>query len=160
VAPDGFGQIGGALLVGDFGDGRIHAFDKATGNFVGTIQDVNGDPIAVAGLWGIRFGNGGVGGRPAVLYFAAGPEGEEHGLFGTIASTERLFITSVIPGPGTLKLNWAGGIPPYRVQQSAGLTSPEWTDITTTTNTTATVPATGQMGFFRVSNHAPPPAAR
>ena len=89
LAPAGFGQFGGDLLVGNFGDGHINAFDPATGEFLGEIKDGAGNPIVIEGLWGLRFGNGGNGGDARTLYFAAGIAGpdaiEDHGLFGSIA---------------------------------------------------------------------------
>ena len=96
LAPAGFGMFGGDLLVGNFGDGRINAFDPATGAFLGQLTDGSGNPITIQGLWGLRFGNGGSGGDPNTLYFAAGIPGpggmvEDHGLFGSISvvPTER-----------------------------------------------------------------------
>jgi uncharacterized protein (TIGR03118 family) len=111
LAPAGFGDFGGALLVGNFGDGRINAFDPLTGALRGTLLDPSGTPLANEGLWGLRFGNGGNGGRTDVLYFAAGIDDETHGLFGSIAA---------VPEPGTLGLEAAGlgallaAIPLYR----------------------------------------------
>jgi len=90
LAPAGFGEFGGDLLVGNFGDGRINAFDPVTSAFLGQLKDGSGNPIAIRGLWGLRFGNGGSGGDPNTLYFAAGIPGpggmvEDHGLFGSIS---------------------------------------------------------------------------
>ena len=50
------------LLVGNFGDGKINAFDPKTGNLVGTLNDASGNPLSIPGLWAIIFGNGGRGG--------------------------------------------------------------------------------------------------
>jgi uncharacterized protein (TIGR03118 family) len=89
-APSGFGRFGGDLLVGNFGDGRIHAFAQGTdGHFThaGQIADATGHPIMIDGLWGIGFGNGSASGPTNALYFAAGPDDEEHGLFGRIDPT-------------------------------------------------------------------------
>jgi uncharacterized protein (TIGR03118 family) len=83
LAPDGFGRFGGDLLVGNFGDGRIHAYDPRSGDFDGALRRPNGRPIAIEGLWGLEFGNG-VTGDPLELLFAAGIDGETHGLFGLI----------------------------------------------------------------------------
>jgi len=58
IAPAGFGTFRGDLLVGNFGDGRINAFNPATGAWLGTINDTNGNPLAVEGLWALAFGNG------------------------------------------------------------------------------------------------------
>ncbi|HVW85999.1 MAG TPA: TIGR03118 family protein [Bryobacteraceae bacterium] len=97
IAPAGWGAFGGALLVGNFGDGRINAFDVKTGNLLGTLQDKTGNPITLAGLWAIVFGNGGRGGDQNTLYFAAGtPNGSTtpRGVLGSIAPPAA--ITSII----------------------------------------------------------------
>jgi uncharacterized protein (TIGR03118 family) len=86
VAPGNFGAFSNALLVGNFGDGRISAFDLASGDFLGQMLLPSGQPLVIDGLWGLRFGNGGQGGRTNLLYFTAGPDGESHGLFGNIRS--------------------------------------------------------------------------
>ena len=84
MAPADFGTFANALLVGNFGDGRINAFDPATGNFLGTLSKTDGTPIVIDGLWGIAFGNG-VNQQPTTtLFFASGPAGETHGLYGRI----------------------------------------------------------------------------
>jgi len=86
MAPEtGFGPFGGHLLVGNFGDGYINAYEAAAPHAAkGPLKDKSGAPIVVDGLWGIAFGNGGAAGPKNVLYFAAGPEDETHGLFGSI----------------------------------------------------------------------------
>lgn len=86
IAPSGFGAFGGALLVGNFGDGWINAFDPNAGTMLGSLQDIRGNTIAIDGLWGIIFGNGGSGGDANTLYFTAGPDKEQHGLFGSLAA--------------------------------------------------------------------------
>jgi uncharacterized protein (TIGR03118 family) len=98
VAPSVWGDFGGALLVGNFGDGKINAFDL-NGVLLGTLSDSGGNPISIDGLWGLRFGNGGNGGAPNQLFFTAGPEDESHGLFGDIVP---------IPEPSTITLAAAG----------------------------------------------------
>lgn len=95
LAPAGFGEFGNDLLVGNFGDGKINAFDPLTGALLGQLHDNLGNPIVNEGLWGLQFGNGGNGGDKNKLYFAAGIENEEHGLFGRLEA---------IPEPGTLAL--------------------------------------------------------
>ena len=84
LAPADFGPFSNALLVGNFGDGHIQAFDAASGKFLGRLQDEAGRPIVIDGLWGIIFGNGASGGDKNALYFAAGPDDETHGLFGSL----------------------------------------------------------------------------
>lgn len=84
MAPAGFGTFSGDLLVGNFGDGTINAYDPSTGTMVGTIKDATGANFAVPGLWGIAFGNG-INSLPATtLFYAAGTSGETHGVFGRI----------------------------------------------------------------------------
>jgi uncharacterized protein (TIGR03118 family) len=88
LAPVGFGTLGGDLLVGNFGDGTIEAFNATTGAFVTQFDDSHGNPLVDQGLWGLDFGNGGSGGSANTLYFTAGIPGsgavEDHGLFGSL----------------------------------------------------------------------------
>jgi uncharacterized protein (TIGR03118 family) len=86
VAPLSFGDFSGALLVGNFGDGRINAFSPGTGNFLGQLQDTFGNPMAIDGLWGLNFGNGALQAPMTTLFFTAGIGHESHGLFGSITS--------------------------------------------------------------------------
>jgi uncharacterized protein (TIGR03118 family) len=89
LAPASFGIFGGALLVGNFGEGNpsIHAFNPTTGAFLGTLQNEAGDGIEIDELWALAFGNGGSGGDVNTLYFTAGTAEEEHGLFGKLNPT-------------------------------------------------------------------------
>jgi len=87
MAPDRFGEFGGDLLVGNFGDGTINAFQRESdGDFEldGTLQRRNGTVMSIQGLWALRFGNGGAAGPRTSLFFTAGPNDEQHGLFGKI----------------------------------------------------------------------------
>jgi uncharacterized protein (TIGR03118 family) len=84
LAPANFGQFSNALLVGNFGDGRINAFDPTTGNFLGQLKGSNGDPIQIDGLWVLTFGNGGDAGKTNELFFTAGINDEKNGLFGKL----------------------------------------------------------------------------
>jgi uncharacterized protein (TIGR03118 family) len=85
IAPANFGALSGKLLVGNFGGaGRICAFDLATGAYVDDLKDANGQSVKIAGLWGLQFGNGVSLGDTNALYFAAGPEDEADGLFGSL----------------------------------------------------------------------------
>ena len=102
-APAGFGAFGGALLVGNEEDGRISAFNALTGDFLGQLLDASGQPIANLGLWGLKFGNGGNGGDPNLLYFAAGIGNQQEGLFGSIAASDTAVpepLTSLLLGTG------------------------------------------------------------
>jgi uncharacterized protein (TIGR03118 family) len=83
VAPRHFGPFSGDLLVGNFGDGAINAYDPRTGAFRGTLENKDGNQIKVNGLWALRFGNGVIG-TPRTLLFTAGIGDEDHGLFGEI----------------------------------------------------------------------------
>jgi uncharacterized protein (TIGR03118 family) len=110
LAPANFGELSNDLLVGNFGDGRINAFDPTTGALLGPLDDPSGTPITIEGLWGLRFGNGGRGGAPNQLFFTAGIAGpapgeiEDHGLFGdlTIAEPGSLAVLAT----GLVGLGW------------------------------------------------------
>ncbi|CCW10798.1 TIGR03118 family protein (plasmid) [Rhodococcus aetherivorans] len=85
VAPADFGALGGTILVGNFGGaGRIAAFDDATGAFVDYIRDESGAIVGIEGLWGLLFGNGESLGDSNSLYFTAGPDDEQDGVFGRL----------------------------------------------------------------------------
>jgi uncharacterized protein (TIGR03118 family) len=84
LAPANFGEFSNAVLVGNRGDGRINAYDASSGDFLGPLRDGDGDPIVIDGLMGLHFGNGVTSGDKNALYFAAGPEGGAHGLFGSL----------------------------------------------------------------------------
>ena len=86
IAPDDFGKFSGDLLVGNFGNGRIHAYDAQTGRFKGTVKDAHQHPIVIDGLWGLMVGNGTSADKNAVI-FSAGIDHEKHGLYGTIAAS-------------------------------------------------------------------------
>jgi uncharacterized protein (TIGR03118 family) len=86
VAPAGFGGFGGALLVGNFGNGHINAYDPVTGAHLGQLRSTNGKPIVIDGLWALRFGNGNAA-KTGELLFSAGPADETHGLLGKIVPT-------------------------------------------------------------------------
>jgi uncharacterized protein (TIGR03118 family) len=81
VAPSGFGAFSGDILIGNFGDGQIGAYNPTTGAFVGFLRDEDGDIIQIDGLWGLTFGTGA---NAATLYYAAGPDDGAHGLIGKI----------------------------------------------------------------------------
>jgi uncharacterized protein (TIGR03118 family) len=83
VAPDTFGSLAGDLLVGNFGDGLIHAFNLRSGALVGTLRGADHQPIAIDGLWGLIRGDGVAAGTDSV-WFSAGPDDEAHGLLGLL----------------------------------------------------------------------------
>lgn len=84
IAPAGFGSFGGDLLIGNFGDGVINAFDPNSFALKGQLQDAKGNVIANSGLWEIIFGAKNVG-DPNTLFFSAGINATKGGLFGSIA---------------------------------------------------------------------------
>jgi len=89
-APTSFGPFAGDILIGNFGNGRINAFDSNTGEFLGKVINSKGQGILIDGLWSLLVGNGRAGGEPNTVYFTAGPNREKDGLFGS--------LTPVAPG--------------------------------------------------------------
>lgn len=88
LAPGDFGPFSHRLLIGNFGDGRIHAFNPVSGAFEGTMLDSTGAPLSIEGLWAISFGaNSTNGGSATELFFTAGPGDESNGLFGKLTAT-------------------------------------------------------------------------
>jgi uncharacterized protein (TIGR03118 family) len=85
LAPASFGKFADRLLVGNFGDGTINAFDAHSGEFKGTLRGADNKPIKIDGLWGLAFGNGVLNQPTSTLFFAAGIDDEAHGLYGSIA---------------------------------------------------------------------------
>lgn len=94
-APSRFGSFAGDLLIGQFGDGQILAYDPNTDVFLGTIDGKNGMPIVNPFLWALEFRTGGTNVNTDALYFTAGYNNQLDGLFGEIAPA---------PEPGTITL--------------------------------------------------------
>ena len=88
IAPQGFGRFAGKLLIGNFGDGRIHVVDPRSGDVLATLLGRHRKPIEIDGLWGLLPGNGTAGGRSDV-WFSAGPDDESHGLLGILRTSSR-----------------------------------------------------------------------
>lgn len=84
LAPADFGRFSNALLVGNFGDGRINAYDLNTGEFLGQLRDQANTPITIDDLWALGFGNDANAGLHNELFFTAGINDEADGLFGKI----------------------------------------------------------------------------
>ena len=95
MAPADFGKFSGDLLIGNFGDGRIQAFDvhvhhsrgDGRARFRGFLHGADGHQLRIDGLWALQFGNGAAAGPKTTLFFTAGPQGESHGLFGSLVAT-------------------------------------------------------------------------
>ena len=95
IAPSGFGRFSNRLLIGNFGDGTIQAFDVASGRRVGALRTAKGERIVIPVLWGMAFGNGILDQPTNRLFFAAGPNFGAGGLYGRISATR--------PAPGRLE---------------------------------------------------------
>ena len=108
IAPSSFSKYAGDLLVGNFGDGTIDAFNPTTGSFVGDLMKPDNTPVVIDGLWGLVQGNDGNGGSSDKIYFSAGPDGESHGLFGVLQS---------VPEPSSVVLGFI----------ALGLVTARWT---------------------------------
>jgi uncharacterized protein (TIGR03118 family) len=84
MAPAGFGRYSNALLIGNFGDGTINAYDPKNYSPMGQLRGADHKAISIDGLWGIAFGNGFANQPVNTLFFAAGPDDEAHGLYGRL----------------------------------------------------------------------------
>jgi uncharacterized protein (TIGR03118 family) len=88
MAPGDFGPFSHRLLIGNFGDGKINAFNALSGKFEGALLDPNGSSLAIDGLWALSFaGDSTTNGLPTDLYFTAGPNDEGAGVFGKLTAT-------------------------------------------------------------------------
>jgi len=103
MAPGGFGSFGNDLLVGNFGNGEILAYDPATGNYLGTLDGTNGQPIVNDFLWALNFRTGGTNINTDSLYFTAGINNQTDGLFGAITPVPE-------PGAAAFILLGLGGL--------------------------------------------------
>ena len=158
IAPSTYGPFGGALLVGNFGDGTINAFNLTTGKQLGTLDDLKGNPIVTPGLWWIGFGN--TSKDPGTLYFTAGIGGgpnndpiESHGLLGSIQAAPAFVTTGVLNDASLV----AGPIAPntWIALRGAGMspTSGTWTV------TGSTLPTTLNGVTVKVNGEAAPISA-
>jgi len=126
IAPASFGQFQGALLVGNFGDGTINAFDMNAGTFLGQLKDSNGAVITNASLWELLFDPTGQTGTAGTLYITAGLNNEQHGLFAAITPNT---------GGGAGGADFSLGVSPTSLTVTAGQTA------------SFTVTATAMNGF-------------
>jgi uncharacterized protein (TIGR03118 family) len=98
IAPAGFGDFAGDLLVGNFGDGTVNVFNPTTGAYVATLMDPIGAPIVIPNLWALQPGNGAAGGDANAVYFTAGipgPDNGNHGLFGRLQAAPGVVAAGV-----------------------------------------------------------------
>jgi uncharacterized protein (TIGR03118 family) len=101
IAPAGFGDYAGDVLVGNFGDGTINVFNPTTGAFLAQLNDALGAPIVIPNLWALQAGNGGKGGESSAIYFTAGipgPDDGNHGLLGRLHAAPQLAASGVVNG--------------------------------------------------------------
>jgi uncharacterized protein (TIGR03118 family) len=139
LAPENFGDFSHALLVGNFGDGAINAYDACSGDYLGTLSDADGQAISIPGLWALRFGNGHNGGDASTLYFTAGIPGsgavEDHGLLGSIQTADS---APAPPKPAINAIDIGNfAFVPTPVSVTAG-TQTIWTNRDNTTHTITT----------------------
>jgi uncharacterized protein (TIGR03118 family) len=108
-APGNFGSMSGAILIGNFGDGTINAFNASRGQSMGPLNGPNGSPIVEHGVWGIAFGND-LSNQPSnTLFFAAGPNDEADGVYGRI-DLNTTSSSATNPGSGSSTgTNTSGG---------------------------------------------------
>jgi uncharacterized protein (TIGR03118 family) len=84
LAPADFGTLSGAVLVGNFGDGKVNGYNATSGAYVGTVANAAGAAFSVPGLWGIAFGNDAANQPHNTLFYAAGTNNEANGVYGRI----------------------------------------------------------------------------
>jgi uncharacterized protein (TIGR03118 family) len=101
LAPADFGAFSNDLLVGNFGDGHINAFDPTTGKWLGTLTTSSGQPFEEDHLWSLQLGNNGTAGPANTLFFTAGINNEKDGLFGSLQAVPTVPAnTPIVPNLG------------------------------------------------------------
>jgi len=95
IAPAGFGDFAGDLLVGNFGDGTINVFNPKNDHFLGKLDGANGKPIVIGDLWALTTGSGAASDNPNAIYFTAGVKDEAHGLFGSLTANPEMEHSTV-----------------------------------------------------------------
>jgi uncharacterized protein (TIGR03118 family) len=157
LAPATFGQFANDLLVGNFGDGHISAFDPATGAFVGQLTDAHNLPVAIDGLWGLKFGNNGSAGGAGTLFFTAGINHEADGLFGrlsaninTVTVADAALLPGTVTSTATTAFSGVGGNNTSTTAGSANAALSAFTAAIGGVNNGAT--ASPQSGGFRTIN--------
>lgn len=104
LAPSNFGSFGGDLLIGNFGSGEIDAYNPITGAFLGTLDGANGMPLVNDNLWALNFRTGGANVNTDALYFTAGINNQQDGLFGDITASTPEPATFLLDGLGVFAL--------------------------------------------------------
>jgi uncharacterized protein (TIGR03118 family) len=105
MAPAGFSSFGGDLLIGNFGDGHIDAYDPSHNYaFDGQLKGADGTAVTLPGLWALQFGNGVSSGDANTLFFTAGPGGGHHGLFGSLSAVSTVAVSQFTNADGSLGL--------------------------------------------------------
>jgi len=110
IAPANFGTFSNMLLVGNFGNGRINAYDPVAGTSMGALQTPTGSAIGINGLWALQVGNGKSGGDANAVYFTAGPGNQLHGLLGSLQAAPVLQTANPVENGGSFL---PGGIAEY-----------------------------------------------
>ena len=176
LAPADFGPLSNDLLIGNLGDGKINAFDAATGKLVGPISDSHSDPIAVPGLWGIAFGNDSVSQPHNTLFFAAGTNEGSGGEYGRIdvgatpptlngtAAVTVVAPSATVSGTVTLTAEVGDSVSVSQVEffangkaigtATAAPYTVQW-NTQTSANGAVTLTATATEGYGKVANSAP-----
>jgi uncharacterized protein (TIGR03118 family) len=167
LAPTGFGSFGGDLLVGNFGNGLINAFDPQSGKYLGTLTDPDGEAIQIDGLYALQVGNGYKGGDADTVYFTAGIDHDSHGLFGSLTAGEYGSDTTGPETYGPYNTTASPDTSSYLDGSYAGQTYPGSTGDSYSASSQATYEAmsypTSQVGAdaryeYQVSQGAMPPA--
>jgi uncharacterized protein (TIGR03118 family) len=140
LAPADFGPLGNDVLIGNFGDGKINAFDPASGKFIAAVSDSAGNPLVISGLWGIVFGNGSANQPLNTLFFAAGTDDQAHGTYG------RIDVGATPPGLNTAPVVAITAPPPTTGGAYGGSTTISGTVAVTATATDSV--AIAKVQFF------------
>jgi hypothetical protein len=134
IAPHDFGKFAGDLLVGNFGDGTIDAFNLQNDKFVGTLDGVDGKPITIGDLWTLTPGNGAKAGSQGEIFFTAGVQNESSGLFGAVAPVAGKSDAFQIVGGNNINTQQFGQMTAGFVAQNPGTgTTPTNAPASTTT---------------------------
>ncbi len=107
IAPSSFGSYAGDLLVGNFGNGKINAFDLTSNSFVGQLSNQDGSLVSIDGLWALTTGNNGGSGSGNALYFSSGPDRGSNGILGSLRAVPEPGQVAYLLGIGATGLGFA-----------------------------------------------------